>query len=156
MGNVRFEPHFVPTAMHRELKPKAVAAFDRALNADYQLMAKKVVDTFIKLVRPTDELCHACVWELIVKPLVSSRVGHGRGYEPMQAEDPDPTGERFLRVITAAEYMKDRPQRAPAETETEKWMRTSEAYDAFTDVLLKRLEDQQPTRPTVMASVART
>jgi hypothetical protein len=105
---------------------------------------EKVVDTFIKLVRPTDELCHACVWELIVKPLVSPWVGNGRGYPTEQAKDPDPTGERFLRAISAADWIKNQPDRAPAETETEKWMRTSEAYDAFTDVLLARLYEADP------------
>jgi hypothetical protein len=125
-----------------DIDPKDVAFYERALQAEPKLQAvDRVVTTFIKLVRPTDELCHGCIWDLMIKPLVRPWIGNGRGYMPKQAKDPDPEAPAW-QIIPASEIMMEAPVRA--ETETEKWLRTSQAWDGFTRVLLERLEEADP------------
>lgn len=137
-----------PPPTEPKLGPEAAAAFERALQAEPKLRAvSQLVDVLRLLVRPTDEMCHGCIWEAIVKPLVRPWVGWGRGYPPKSAQDPDPTGERWLRVTSAAELMREADPRIPAETETEKWLRTSEAWNAVTKVLIDRLYEYTSHRP---------
>ncbi len=124
-------------------------AYERALQAEPKLAAVvRVVDALCVLVRPTDRLCHGCVWETIVKPLVSPLIGWGRGYPSKPASDPDPDNPSGLRIISGSEmlaaYEAAQVTRTPATTDTEKWLRTPEAYDAFTDMLLDRLERADP------------
>jgi hypothetical protein len=120
--------------------------YQRALAAEPRLRpVEALVDALCTLRRPTDRLCAGCVWEQIVKPLVSPYLGWGRAYAPRPARDPDPTatGERLLKVRTGLmAEMEER--RLPATTDTERWLRTSEAYDAVTDVLLARLDAADP------------
>jgi hypothetical protein len=133
-----------PVPVAPDLSPERKAAYDRVLEAEPRLRAVvRVVDALIQFVRPTDEMCHGCIWELMVKPLTSPLLGWGRGYLPKSAKDPDPD-EKWPRFINAAEYMRQPDPRIPAETETEKWLRTSEAWDAFTDVLIGRLYEADP------------
>jgi hypothetical protein len=133
----------VPAAL--ELSPERKAAYERVLAAEPRLRAVvRVVDALIQFVRPTDEMCHGCLWEVMVKPLTSPLVGYGRGYPPTSAKDPDPSGELELVFQSAADLLREPDPRIPAETQTEKWLRTSEAFDAFTDPLLKRLYEADP------------
>jgi hypothetical protein len=68
----------------------------------------------------------------------------GRGWAPKSADDPDPDGSR-MRVISGSDWHEEFKKRCiSAETETEKWLRTSEAWDAFTQVLIDRLEEYDP------------
>jgi hypothetical protein len=118
--------------------------YDRALAAEPQLRAiERVVDTLCELVRPSDHLCNGCVWEGIVKPLASPWVGWEREYVPGEADDPVP-GELMGRWTMADLRGDDDPLRPPATTETEKWLRTSPAFDAVTDVWLDRLRAADP------------
>lgn len=119
-------------------------AYRRALDAEPQLQpAVRVVDALCALVRADDYLCHACVWESIVKPLVDPWVGWDRGYLPQQASDaPRDTWE----PINLTDYLKHTrdDRKLPADTDTERWLRTSEAFDAFTGVLIDRLYAADP------------
>jgi hypothetical protein len=127
-----------------ELSPERKAAYERVLRVEPRLKAVvRVVDALIQFVRPTDELCHGCVWEVMVKPLTSPLIGWGRGYPPRQAKDPDPA-ETWPRFYRAADLMREGDPRIPATAETEKWLRSSEAWDAFTDVLIGRLYEADP------------
>lgn len=138
-----------------ELSPERKAAYDRVLAAEPRLRAVvRVVDTFIQFVRPTDEMCHGCVWEVMVKPLVSPLVGFGRGYPPKIAKDPNPSGELELVFRSAADLLREPDPRIPAESQTEKWLRTSEAFDAFTDPLLARLYEADPANGCGIKRVA--
>lgn len=119
------------------------AAYDRALAAEPGLRAAvDVVDALTALVRPGDELCFGCVWETIVKPTVTPHVGWSRGHVPEQAADPDPGG--LPMPVDLSELFAWDDRREEAMTETERWLRTPEAYDAVSDVLLARLYDADP------------
>lgn len=125
--------------------------FERAIAAEPRLRTVvTLVDALIELTRPDDTLCGSCVWEDIVKPLVSPLIGWERGYPPAVAkdkpavtEDPDTwplvSGADWLAESEAADK-----QRIPATTDTEKWLRTTEAWDAFTRILIDRLETADP------------
>lgn len=120
--------------------------YERVLEAEPQLrVAVRVVDALTALVRPDDELCHGCVWELILKKIVTPYVGWERGYPPEEAADPNPDGSSWLpQPIDLAALMAQEDARPEPTTETERWLRTSEAYDGFTSVLLSRLYDADP------------
>lgn len=126
-----------------ELSTEAAAAFERVLSAEPELRAAvDIVEVLRQLVRPTDRLCHGCLWESIIKPMVRPYLGYGRGYPPKSAKDPNP--DRAWEIISAAEMWARGDTGLPAETETEKWLRTSEVWDAFTDVLMTRLYEYDP------------
>lgn len=120
--------------------------YDRALNAEPRLRAiAATADALLELVRPTDTMCGGCVWDGIVKPLVTPLIGWERGYPPKPAPDP---GESTWRLISgsdwAAEFEEVEKTRVPATTDTEKWLRTSDAWDAFCGELIRRLNDADP------------
>lgn len=122
-------------------------AYDRALTAEPRLRAiATTVDALAQLARPGDTLCAGCVWDSIVKPLTNPLIGWERGYPADTAKDPSPDGG--WRLVTGAELMADyeraQKQRTPATTDTEKWMRTSAAWDAFNDEMLRRLNAADP------------
>lgn len=118
------------------------AGYRRALAAEPCLRAVvATVDALCDFVRRGDTMCAGCVWERIVKPLTSPWIGWERGYPAEQADDP---AERPLYRVVRASDLERRERRLPAETETEAWLRTSEAYDAFTDELLRRLDAADP------------
>jgi hypothetical protein len=144
--------------------PDHIDPYDRAVQAEPQLRPiVRLVEALVDLRRPSDRLCAGCVWETIVKPLVSPLVGWGRGYPPEQAKDRDSWQPRRLRVTRASEirprsrhvdltpYLVDARQlldedddQLPATSETERWLRTSEAYDAVTGRLLAKLDQADP------------
>ncbi len=124
-----------------------LANYQRALDAEPRL--RRVValaDALCALVRRTDRMCYGCVWDGIVKPLASPLIGWGRGYSPKAASDPEPVvnGARQFRPVSLTELLKEEGARVPATTDTEKWLRTSEAWDAFTGVILPRLKRADP------------
>jgi hypothetical protein len=118
-------------------------AFQRALDAEPQLRpVVRLVDALCALVRPTDRMCSGCVWESILKLLVEPWVGWERGYMPEQATD----NQRDLSecVLTMSDLRALGDRRIPATTDTEAWLRTSEAYDAFTDETTGPTENCRP------------
>jgi hypothetical protein len=125
----------------------STAAFRRALDAEPQLQALDLMVNALVALAPTKAsgrpMCHACIWEMILKPLVSPWVGWERGYLPDQAEEPRPEGEQ-LRGRSLAELLAIPDVRAEATTQTEQWLRTSEAFDVVTAVWLHRLEAADP------------
>jgi hypothetical protein len=105
----------------------------------------RLVTTLCEFVRPSDFLRHGCLWERMVKPLVRPLVGYERGFFPKVAADPPASGESGWRFLNRAELLAhDSRPRVPATTDTEQWMRTSEAWDAVTRVLLARMWDADP------------
>jgi hypothetical protein len=121
--------------------------FDRAVQAEPQLHSLvRMVNALCVLVRPSDSMCSGCIWESILKPLVEPMVGWGRGYPPKSAKDPVPYAE--WGVYSAAELVAyaDLPEhsRIPATTETERWLRSSAAYDGFTRPLIAQLQEADP------------
>lgn len=111
--------------------------YERALAAEPALRAVvRVVDALMLVDEEKSEsLDH---W-MIIKPLIQPCIGAGRGYVPSEASDvvgaPQPRVYGFKELLEEAKKQK----RVPATTETEKWMRTEEAWDAFSNVLLTRL-----------------
>ena len=112
------------------------AAYERALTAEPQLEAVvRVVDALLLI---DDEKGDELDYWSIIKPLIVPWLGHQRGTVPVNAPD-EPTSAT-LKVKSAGELARTNwPRPVPATTETEKWLRSEEAYDAFTDVLLARL-----------------
>lgn len=130
------------TQTRADLTATRAANYERALAAEPRLRAVvTVVDALTELVRPTDRMCSGCVWEKIVKPMVLPLIGWGRGHLPHQAKDPDPRPPG-LYLIRASEI--PWPERTGADTETEKWLRSVGAWDAFTSTLLVRLDRADP------------
>ncbi|MEV6049730.1 hypothetical protein [Streptomyces sp. NPDC052107] len=118
--------------------------YGRALHAEPRLQTVvNVVDALATLARPTDALCSSCIWEHLVKPMIVPLIGWERGYLPQSAKDPAP-GENSWRPVSAAELLGSEERRTPATTETEKWLRSSEAWNGFVGPLLKRLEVMDP------------
>ncbi len=130
------------------------AGFDRALAADRRLEPiVRLVDALCALAGPEHAMCAGCVWEGIVKPLVSPLVGWERGYIEDEAKDPEPDpaddeakARAFRsRLRSAAEILAEPEQpRIPATTDTERWLRSPMAYDAVTNVLMGRLNEADP------------
>lgn len=132
-----------PVPAQPDLDPEAMAAYERALTAEPDLRAVvRAVDALLALVRPSDQLCHGCVWTTIVKPMCTPLIGSDRGHLPGQAADPDPDGH--LRAVDLGEVIDRLGRRPEPETETERWLRSGEAWDAFTGVLLRRIESADP------------
>lgn len=119
-----------------QVSAETQAVYDRALAAEPQLEAVVgVVDALLLIDdKKADELD---LWG-IIKPLIVPWLGYGRGAVPVNAQDEsgstDPTYRSFGELAET-----ELPQSVPATTETEKWLRSADAYDAFTDVLLARL-----------------
>lgn len=121
--------------------------YDRALDADYRLRAlADFVTVLCQFVRPADTMCGGCAWETLVKPLAMPLIGWERGYQPEPAKDPDPTGG--WRLISggdwAAAWEEAERHRTPATTDTEQWLRTEDAWDAYCGELIRRLNDADP------------
>jgi len=115
------------------------APYSRALAAEPGLKAvESLVDALCRLVRPEDTFCAGCAWERIVKPLLVPLVGWGR--EALLEQAADPSGED----VTAEWIGPQREVAPPATTETEKWLRSSAAYDAVTDAWIAQLEKADP------------
>lgn len=125
----------------------ATTDYDRALAADHRLRAlANFVTILCDLVRPADTMCGGCAWESLVKPLATPLIGWERGYKPECAKDPDEqkawriySGEELLAGWEEAER-----DRTPSTTETEQWLRTEEAWDAFCGELIRRLNKADP------------
>lgn len=133
------------------------ADFTRAFLAEPDLTAVvRLVDALAVLVRPDDQLCASCAWERIVKPLLRPLVGWERG-APRQAPNPAPGSSwapvDLAEVLPSADAIRSallstedvkRQAAAEAETDTERWLRTSAAWDAVAGELLARLAAIDP------------
>lgn len=119
--------------------------FAKAMAADRQLRALDVmVRTLAALPRPGDTMCSGCVWSRILKPLALPLVGFERGTVPTNAEDPKPGGGG-LRVYTGDELMAAADvKRTRAETDTERWLRSQEAWEAVTGTWIAILHEADP------------
>lgn len=117
-------------------------AYTRALHAEPRLEpVVRVVDALVALVRPTDTLCYACTWETIISPLVYPWIGWARGDLPETAPD---TPRDTWAPIDLTSYLDGEDRKVPADTDTERWLRTSDAFDAFTRALIDRLYAADP------------
>lgn len=96
--------------MTRKIDPNPyledLEGYRRALQAEHGLRAvDDLVTALCTLVRRTDMMCHGCVWETVVKPLITPLVGWGRGYPKRQAKDPEESWKR----VDLAEYVPAAP-----------------------------------------------
>ncbi|CAM5714830.1 hypothetical protein SVIOM342S_07645 [Streptomyces violaceorubidus] len=127
--------------------PPEQTGYERAMKADRRLRAlAEFVNALCGFVRPADTMCGGCTWDSLVKPLAVPLIGWERGRLPESAPDPKPgggwkfvSGSEWVAAVEAAE--KDR---TPATTETEEWLRTSEAWDAYCGGLIRRLNAADP------------
>lgn len=83
-------------------------------------------------------LCHGCLWSGVVKPLAKLLLGPARGELAEAADRAD-----IPKPVDLAALF-DEPERPEAATETERWLRSGEAYDQVTDVWLALLRDADP------------
>ena len=88
----------------------------------------------VAYIRRGDTFCYACYWDGVLKRLLFPLVGHGRQFMPDQAADPDPNAAPSYEIVRLADF--ELPKVLAAETDTERWMRTSEAWNAVSDYLL--------------------
>lgn len=91
--------------------------------------------------------CAACVWERVVKPLALPLVGWERGLPPLAVKDPRPPGAplHVMGIGALLEEMDEqKSRRTPASSETERWLRSQEAWDAVTGAWLARLHEADP------------
>lgn len=131
----------------------------RALEAEPDLEAlDRLVDALCALVRPDDRLCAGCTWEGIVKPLASALVGWERGAPRTASTPADTLGLRPVGDIAAEVDLADQlraqiihgdqilgvPHAPEPANDTERWLRSHEAWDAVTNVWLARLEAADP------------
>lgn len=115
-------------------------AYVRAVDAEPQLEAIEALVDLLCAIAPTDRpFCCGCIWETILKPLVSPLVGWERGYPPGQAADPDPDKRSWqpIDLSAAIAALDSRPKPATA---TEAWLRTEDAYNAVTHRWLTQLD----------------
>lgn len=126
------------------MRTNSADVYARALDAEPQLAAIEALVNVLCATAPTDQpFCCGCIWETILKPLVTPLVGWDRGYPPEQAEDPDP-GKRSWQPIdltTTFAALDNRPKPATA---TEAWLRSQDAYNAVTDRWLTQLDAADP------------
>lgn len=123
-------------------------SYRRALAADHRLQALELVA--LALVGQ----CAGCSWEQVLKPLLEPLAGFGRNV-PKQAEDPTPVDPEdpwgIDDIVSGAEIAAMVFPEAPeAETTTEAWLRTSEAYDAVSSVWLNYLEQSAPVATCIL------
>jgi hypothetical protein len=144
-------------------EPVAPPAYKRAVEAEPRLRhVERMVKAQVLYIRPGDTFCHGCYWDAILKPLVTPLVGWGRGEPHEDAEDPHPSGKRVMHVTGGGESRVEEKDnylvittswdeafaRMDAEPEpttaTEKWLRSSDAWDTVTDHLLAIVERADP------------
>ncbi len=113
----------------------------RAVAADHHIRALDRAIRTVAALAPTEEsetpLCHGCLWSGMVKPLAQLLLGPGRG-ELRDASD----GDSWQPLDLAALF--DEPDREPASTETERWLRDGRTYDQITDIWLGLLRHADP------------
>lgn len=90
--------------------------------------------------------CSGCMWARIVKPLALPLLGWERGYPPM--ESPDRTAGLRGGLVNISELMVRMDERAarrtPATSDTERWLRSQEAWDAVVGEWIDRLHAADP------------
>lgn len=93
--------------------------WSRAVRADIGIRALDIMlRDLATLVRPGDSLPYAHVWTMIVRPLLSRLTG------------------------------RDRPRRLTAHPEADDWLRTDEAYNVLTRVVIFRVYCLDPAGPS--------
>ena len=122
----------------------AVTDYDRALQAEPQLQVLERMVATLCATAPTGEpFCVGCIWECVLKPLVTPLVGWDRGYPPEQSRDPDPAAPSFV-IVSVTEALQGLDERPKAKTATEEWMRGTGAWDAVTNRWLAQLDAADP------------
>jgi hypothetical protein len=118
------------------------AAFHLALTAEPRLQAIDKVVRALATLAPTDQpMCADCVWTTVLRPLVRPWLGWGRGRTPEQAADESGQSSRVVDLKTFLDEPDTRPEPA---SETERWLRDSQAWDAVTSRWREVLERADP------------
>lgn len=119
--------------------------YEKALAAEPKLRALDLaVRTMAALVRPGDRMCSGCAWSRIVKPLARPLIGNERGTVPTNAKDRRRGDDGWSMSVIPASLLKG-PDMTPADTATERWLRSMEAWDAVTGTWLRLLQAADPT-----------
>jgi hypothetical protein len=94
-------------------------------------------------------------WSSVVETLALPFIGNMRGIGIDNAKNPKKpdldADERLEHLLESMEDMSAKDERLekyrlPAETATEEWMRTSEAWDAVTEVWIRKMQEADPAR----------
>lgn len=113
----------------------------RAIAADHQIRALDRTVRLIAALAPSPdsdtEMCHGCLWSGIVKPLAQLLLGPDRGIVD-EAEDRTTDGWIDLASVF------DELDREPPSTETERWLRSDEAWNAVTGEWVRLLYAADP------------
>jgi hypothetical protein len=100
--------------------------------------------------------CAGCAWTRIIKPLALPLVGWERGRSAIEARDPGSSWAEidltpYLdrpplrdRLLTQDQLAELEPPRSTATTETERWLRSQEAWDVVTRAWMARLQEADP------------
>lgn len=127
--------------------PERQALLERACAADREIRALDQVVTALCVAATIGDgpACSACVWERVVKPLAVPLVGWERGYPPAAANDPGSSSWGPVDLGPVLARLDEREaHRTPATTETERWLRTQDAWDAVTGEWIDRLYEADP------------
>ena len=118
------------------------AAFHMTLTAEPRLQAIDKVVRALAALAPTDQpMCADCVWTSVLKPLVRPWLGWSRGKPPEQAADESDHSPPVVGLKTFLDEPDTRPEPA---SETERWLRGSQAWDAVTSRWMEVLERADP------------
>lgn len=133
-------------------QPQESEHYRIALDAEPALVAvEAVVELICAQGLPSQK-----AWSSIVKTLATPFLGTLRGIGVEGASNPmhpDLSEEEHMaRVVGSAVDLSEHVDhlekyRLPAETATEEWMRTSEAWDAVTRVWIYRMQEADPDMP---------
>ncbi len=119
--------------------------FERAARADSNIRAFDRIIRILAATAPSEESgqpwCSNCAWSAFVKPMARLLVGPDRGHHT-DAEDPS---DAPMRPVDLAALLaeRDEPDREPS-TQTERWLRSHEVWEAVTNRWLKLLDDADP------------
>lgn len=123
---------------------KDLEAFDKACLLDRHLaVVNHIVGILCELVRPEDTMCAGCIWDTVVKPLITPYVGFNRGLPLREAQPYKPGGEVEMKSLL--DWLNESDEkRVPATTDEEKWLRRQSTWESFTTVILHRLDEADP------------
>lgn len=114
--------------------------FEKALTIVPELRAiNNMVRVFVALAPKNQPMCTDCIWGTILKPMVYPLLGWGRGLAPESAEDMS-----FSLMFTGEDFANIKDKHTEATTKTERWLRSSDAYDLVTDRWLEMLTKVDP------------
>lgn len=133
--------------------------YRRALAAEPALLAAQNVVVFAcTFTGPDDQMCNGCFWESTLKPLIHPLIGWERHAPEKNAPDRKLTFKESCKSLSEIRDEMDALARyqVPAETETERWMRSSDAWDAMVHPWLAALYEADPGNGCAIVAAPRS